>query len=112
PKAEPSKASGAKKSTARTAEPEPEEEASAAPEPEPEEEPKPPPEPKWIRELGTTDRRKARDLIERLTALGIDDAEDVARGEVARREPALAREALERQLHAAIKSARTPRAAA
>ncbi len=58
--------------------------AASAPEPEPEDEPKPPPEPKWIRELGTTDRRKARELIERLTALGIDDAEEIARGEIAR----------------------------
>ena len=85
--------------------------AASAPEPEPEDEPKPPPEPKWIRELGTTDRRKARELIERLTALGIDDAEEIARGDIARREPALAREALERQLGRAIKSARSPRGA-
>ena len=51
-------------------------------------------------------------VYDRLTALGIEDAEDIARGEVAKREPALARKALEDQLHAAIKSARTPRAAA
>jgi hypothetical protein len=94
------KSTVAKKTTARE------------PEPEPEEEPKPPPEPKWIRELGTTDRRKAKALIERLEGLEIEDGEEIARAEIARREPALAREALERQLRAAIRSARTPHAAA
>jgi hypothetical protein len=79
-------------------------------EPEPEKEPAPAPEPKWIRELGATDRRKARQLVDRLNDLDITDAEEIARGEFAQREPALARAALERQLRAATRSSRTPRA--
>ena len=98
-KAESPKPAGAKKAATRQ------------PEPEPESEPKPPPEPKWIRELGATDRRNAKALIERLNGLHIDDAEEIARAEIAKREPALARAALERQLRAAAKSARTPQAA-
>jgi hypothetical protein len=85
--------------------------AAAEPEPEKAPEPEPPAEPKWIRELGATDRRKARQLIERLNDLDISDAEEIARGEFARREPALARAALERELRAATRSSRTPRAA-
>jgi hypothetical protein len=95
------KAAGSKKAGAR----------EAAPEPEPEEEPQPPPDPRWIRELGATDRRKAKALIERLDDLGIDGAEEIARGEIAKREPALAQAALERQLRAATRTAKTPQAA-
>ena len=80
-------------------------------EPEPKEEPEPPPEPKWIRELGATDRRNARRLIERLRDLDISDPETIARAEFAQREPAVARVALERQLRAATRSAKTPEAA-
>jgi hypothetical protein len=71
-------------------------------------EPAPPPEPKWLRELSPADRRKARELIERLATLGIDDAETVARAEIARDEPAITRLALERAIAAAVKSARSP----
>jgi hypothetical protein len=85
--------------------------AAAEPEPEPKKEPESPLEPKWIRELGATDRRKARQLIERLNGLDITDAEEIARGEFAQRQPALARVALERQLREATKSSKTARAA-
>jgi hypothetical protein len=71
-------------------------------------EPPPPPEPKWLRDLGPADRRKARELIERLGSLGIDDPEPIARAEIVRDEPALTRLALERVISAAVASARTP----
>ena len=104
-KGESVKAAGSKKTGARQPAAEPK------PQPEPEEEPQPPPDPRWIRELGATDRRKAKALIERLDELGIDGSEEIARGEIAKREPALARVALERQLRAATRSAKTPQAA-
>ena len=67
---------------------------------EPEPEPPPPPEPKWIRDLRPGDRRKATELIARLDGLGIDheQAEAVARGEVAQGLPAVARLAIERRI--------------
>ncbi len=68
----------------------------------------PPPEPHWLREMTPGDRRRARELIERLDDVGVDDAESVARAEIARDEPALTRLALERAVQAAIKSARSP----
>jgi hypothetical protein len=86
-------------------------EREAKTEPEPEKPPEPPPEPGWIRALGATDRRKARELIERLEGLAIDHAEEIARAEIARREPALARAALERRLRAAAGTAISPRTA-
>jgi hypothetical protein len=77
-------------------EPEPEPEAAAA-------EPPPPPEPKWIRDLRPGDRRKATELIERLGELGIQDdqAEAVARTEIAQGLPGVARLAIERHIRAA-----------
>lgn len=71
-------------------------------EPEPESEPPAPPEPKWIRDLRPSDRTKARALIEKLEGLGVDDAEKVARAEVAQGLPALARLAIERRIRAAV----------
>jgi hypothetical protein len=68
----------------------------------------PAPEPKWLRDLGPADRRKARELIERLGELGIDDPEPIARAEIVRDEPALTRLALERVIRAAIAPARSP----
>ena len=71
-------------------------------------EPAPPSEPRWLSDMTPGDRRKARELIERLSELGLEDAETVARAEIARDEPAITRLALERTIAAAIKSARSP----
>lgn len=67
---------------------------------EPAKEPEPPTEPKWLRDLEPAERRQARQLIERLKGLdvGDDEAEGIARSEVVRDQPALARLALERRL--------------
>lgn len=70
--------------------------------------PQPPPEPAWLRDLAPAKRRKARDLIERLDELGIDGGAEIARAEIAREEPALARLALRRRLRAAIAAAKNP----
>jgi hypothetical protein len=69
------------------------------------------PEPAWLRDLKPVGRQKATALIERLEALGIEDAEAVARAEIAEGEPALTRLAIERAIKAAIKSKRDPRSA-
>ncbi len=71
-------------------------------------EPPPPPEPRWLRELAPADRRRARELIERLGELGIADPEPIARAEIVRDEPAITRLALEGVIRAAIASARSP----
>ncbi len=71
-------------------------------------EPEPPPEPRWLRELAPADRRRARDLVERLEELGIGEASEIARAEITRDEPALARLALERSLREVIASAKGP----
>jgi hypothetical protein len=60
--------------------------------------PPPPPEPKWLRDLPAKTRREADALIARLERDGVEDAERVARAEIADDEPALARLALERRL--------------
>src|SRR5262249_47306354 len=60
--------------------------------PEPETE-QPPPEPLWLRQLKPVSRQRARDLIERLASLGFDDAEAIARSEIAGGEPAVVRAA-------------------
>ena len=74
--------------------------------------PKPPPEPAWIRGLRPLGRGKALALIARLEGLGIDDAEAIARAEIADGEPALTRLAIARRVEAAIKAKRDPRSAA
>ena len=74
--------------------------------------PAPPPEPKWLRDMTPAERRKARELIDQLVELGIEDAETMARAEIARDEPAITRLALERAIGAAVKSARSPGGAA
>ncbi len=74
--------------------------------------PEPPPEPAWVRGLKPLGRAKALALIERLEGLGIDDAEAIARAEIADGEPALTRLAITRRVLAAIKSKRDPRSAA
>lgn len=81
--------------------------AGAAPPPEPEE----PPEPRWLRDLAPADRRRARELIERLAGLDVDDPEPIARAEVVRDEPAITRLAVARAIRAAIDSASTPQEA-
>jgi hypothetical protein len=72
---------------------------TARPEP-----PAPPPEPKWLTDLEPADRRRARELIERLRESDIPDSESIARAEIARDQPALVRRALERAIGRAIAS--------
>src|SRR5262245_5572262 len=74
-------------------------------------EPQAPPEPAWVRDLKPIGRQKAMALIERLEGLGVDDAEAIARAEIADGEPALTRLALERRIREATKSRRDPRSA-
>ena len=74
-------------------------------------EPAPPPEPAWVRDLKPVGRQKAMALIERLETLGIEDAEAIARAEIAEGEPALARLAIERRVRDVTKSKRDPNAA-
>lgn len=62
------------------------------------EEPDSPPEPKWLRDLEPGDRRRGRELVDRLEKLGVDDSEEIARAEIARDRPAMTRLALERSL--------------
>jgi phage terminase small subunit len=57
-----------------------------------------PPEPKWLSALATGDKRRAKDLIERLDKLGVADAEDVVRDDLVDDEPELARVAIGRRL--------------
>jgi hypothetical protein len=104
PKAkEPKKADEAKESPpAATSKP-----ARAAKELEPAQ-PEPPPEPKWLRDLTPADRRAAKTLIARLEELDVDDAEAIAKAEVAGDQPALARLALERRLAGAAAKAKDP----
>lgn len=68
---------------------------AAAPEPTP---PPPPPEPRWLTELEAPDRRRAREWIERLEGAGFAEAEEIARDEVARGRPAVARAVIAREL--------------
>ena len=72
-------------------------------------EPPPPPEPRWLRELAPDDRRRARDLIGRLDRLAVAEPEEIARAEISRDQPALARVGLERMLRDAIASSKGPR---
>lgn len=73
-----------------------------APKAEPEPQPAAPPDPRWLRELESSDQRRARDLIARLERMGVDDPERVVRAEVADGQPALARLAVERALAKAL----------
>jgi hypothetical protein len=83
--------------------------AAAADAPEPEA-PREPPEPRWFRDLKPAGRKRAAEMIARLRARDIDEAEAVARAEVVDGRPALARLALERRLRKAA-AAKTPRRA-
>ena len=67
-----------------------------------------PEEPMWLREMAPADRRRARELIDRLADLDIADPAGVARAEIARDQPAVARLALERAIRRAIASASDP----
>ena len=67
-----------------------------------------PPEPKWLRDLDPADRRRARELIERLTEQEVDDAEAIARAEIARDQPAVVRIALERRIRRAVAASDDP----
>ena len=80
----------------------------AEPEPSPKAPPETPPEPKWLLGLKPADRRRARDLIDRLEKLGIAESGEIARAEISRDQPAVARLALERSLLKAIDSTKTP----
>ena len=79
--------------------PEADEAASA----EPEAAPQPAPEPLWLRQLKPISRQRARDLIEQLESLGFDDAEAIARSEIADGAPAIVRAAIRRQVERATK---------
>lgn len=70
--------------------------------------PERPAEPAWILELAPGGRRRARDLIGRLEGLGIADAGAIAQTEMAGKEPAIARLALELRLRKVLESAGTP----
>ena len=70
-----------------------------------------PEEPKWLRELSPSDRRRARELIARLADQDVADPEGLARAEIARDQPAVARLALERAIRQAIDSASDPQSA-
>ena len=85
--------------------------ASRRQKPRPPAKPEPPPEPRWIRDLDPADRRRARELVERLESAGVEDAEAAARAEIARDQPAVARIALERRLRRAIAANDDPRKA-
>ena len=84
--------------------------AADAPEPEAPSEPPEPPEPRWFRDLKPAGRARAAEMIARLRALDIDEAEAVARAEILDGRPALAGLALERRLRKAA-AAKTPRRA-
>jgi hypothetical protein len=75
-------------------------------------EPAPPPDPAWFRDLTFADRRTAKALIAKLGALDIDEAEAIAKAEMADGQPALAQLALERLLTAALARAKDPPGAA
>ena len=77
----------------------------------PPKEPESPPEPKWLRDLAPAQRRRARELIERLEKLEIAGAEKIARSEVALDEPGLTRLAVERSLRKILDGESDPKAA-
>ena len=70
-------------------------------------EPEPEPEPAWLRGLKPVSRQRARDLIEKLESLGFDDAEAIARSEIADGAPAVVRAAIRRQVDQATKGKRS-----
>lgn len=71
--------------------------------------PSAPPEPSWLTALEPAGRRRARRLIERLTAAGAPDAEGIARRELVGDVPAVAAFALDRAIRG-LGAAATPAA--
>ena len=67
----------------------------------------PEPEPQWLRNLKPLSRQRARDLVEKLESLGFDDADAIARSEIADGEPAVVRAAIRRQIEQATKGNRS-----
>ena len=65
------------------------------------------PEPLWLRQLKPVSRQRARDLIEKLASLGFDDAEAIARSEIADGAPAIVRAAIRRRVERATKGKRS-----
>jgi hypothetical protein len=69
--------------------------------------PETPPEPRWVAELGSADRRRARQLIEKLDALGIGDAEGLVRRDLVGNVPSIASVAVANHLVDALGRATT-----
>ena len=69
--------------------------AAKAKEPAP---PPPPKEPKWLADLSTGDKRRAKGLITTLEGLGVDDPEGIVRDDLVDDDAALARVAIGRRL--------------
>ncbi len=65
-----------------------------------EDRPEAPAEPRWLTELAPADRRRAKRLIERLTAADAPDPEGIARRDIAGDTPAVASYALDRAIAA------------
>jgi hypothetical protein len=65
----------------------------------------PPAEPRWVVDLEPADRRKARQLIDRLTAAGAPDPDGMARRDIVGKVPAVASFAIARELAALDKDA-------
>jgi hypothetical protein len=63
-------------------------------------EPDEPEEPRWFRDLAPDDRRRASRLIERLTAAGADDPENLVRRDLVGEVPAIAAYAIARAVRA------------
>jgi hypothetical protein len=105
-KAEPERQTASPGRRDRKAEADAEEAEGEAVEPE-EDEPAPEPEPQWLRGLKPLSRQRARDLMGKLESLGFEDAEAIARSEVADGEPAVVRAAIRRQIEQATKGKRS-----
>jgi hypothetical protein len=60
--------------------------------------PPPPPEPKWILDLPPAERRRAHELIDKLSSAGAPDPEAIARSEIAGNVPSVAAFALARAI--------------
>ena len=70
--------------------------SSAATKPTKPKEPQEPEEPRWFRDLEPDGRRRAAKLIDRLTAAGVDDAENLVRRDLVGEVPAVAAYAIGR----------------
>ncbi|HET8786741.1 MAG TPA: hypothetical protein VFM38_13965 [Candidatus Limnocylindrales bacterium] len=97
PKEAPSRGTGRGKGKA-TAEPAKSKASEEPEEPDEPEEPEEPEEPRWFRDLDHDQRRRAARLIERLTAAGADDPENVVRRDLVGDVPAVASYAVARAI--------------